>query len=79
MIFDNPYSLIEYCRPGILKCIPDDAADYLRHCIDFESIMFVLLPSCVKTIDSINGDLLGSESVDDFVVQSIMYALEEVA
>ena len=79
MIFDDLYSLIERCRPGILKCISEDAARFLKHCTDFEAIRFVLLPTCVKTFDSINGDLIDSAPVDSFVVQSIMYALEEVA
>ena len=78
MIFDNPYALIDFYKPGLLAGLPADAKDVLRCCMDWTGLVLVLLTGCVKTLDGISGEVLASETIGDFLDQSIEYALNEM-
>ena len=77
MIYDNPYDLIDKVNPSALSVLTDDARDILRYCMDFSGLVLVLLTDTVKTMDSINGDVLASDTIGDFISYSINYAMEE--
>ena len=46
--------------------------------MDWTGMVLVLLTGCVKTLDGISGEVLESETIGDFLDQSIEYALNEM-
>ena len=66
--YNNPYDL--FSEEGYE--MTEDQADYFRHIVDFEPVVFYLVNGLVVvTCDSINGDVLGQEKLSDYYRHSI--------
>ena len=75
--YRSPYDLIAEECPDVLIVLTEDEKDCLRGVLDYESIVLQVHGATVDTVDSINGDLLASESFVQFVRETIHFAIED--
>ena len=78
-IYTDIGDLIEEERPEYVDILDGDIMDYLHGVNDFEPLSFMVVnDSLVVTYDNISGDVIGQDSIVDFINQSIDYAREEL-
>lgn len=59
------------------EAIPEDVREALHHVDDFEPYSYVLVNTdTVYVVDSINGDVLNTESLKEFMQHTIEYITE---
>lgn len=67
------------CPAEYVNSIDNEIMDYLSHVNDFEPLSFMVVnDSLVVTYDNISGDVIGQDSVTDFINQSVDYARNEI-
>lgn len=78
-IYRDIDELIENECPEYVNSIDSEIMDYLSHVNDFEPLSFMVVnDSLVVTYDNISGDVIGQDSITDFINQSVDYAREEM-
>ena len=78
-IYSDVSELIETECPEYVNSIDSEIMDYLSHVNDFEPLAFMVVnDSLVVTYDNISGDVIGQDSITDFINQSVDYAREEL-
>ena len=79
MFSNDIIGIIESYRPEVLDSISSDTYDALDHQCDFEDFnFFVVNGEQVITADGLNGDVIGSLPLDDFIKEAIEYAMEDI-
>ena len=73
----SPYDAILEVRPDVLDILTEDEKDVLRFCMDFDSLVLAIHDGIVDTVDVISEEVLQSETISDFLHNSIKYAMEE--
>ena len=73
--YDNPMALLLDYRPDAIKELTQDEQESLRCVCDFESMFFAVTDeNIVLTVDGINYDILGCDTLDEFTTYSIEWA-----
>jgi len=78
-IYTDIAELIETECPEYVNSIDNETMDYLSHVNDYEPLSFMVVnDSLVVTYDNISGDVIGQDSIVDFIGQSVDYARNEI-
>lgn len=78
-IYTDVSELIETECPEYVNSIDSEIMDYLSHVNDYEPLSFMVInDNLVVTYDNISGDVIGQDSIVDFINQSVDYAREEI-
>ena len=76
--FEELTDIIEEYQPELVDTLDTQVWETLYHMNDFESLEFIVIDdSTVLTIDSVNGDVYGSDPLNEFIQQAIEAANEE--
>ena len=78
-VYDDIGELVESECPDYVSNTEPEVMYYL-HCMnDFEPLSFMVLNGdLVLTYDNISGDVVGQDSIQDFINQCVDYAREEL-
>ena len=78
-IYTDVGELIEEECPEYVNNVEPDIMEFLHGVNDFEPLSFMVINgSTVVTYDNISGDVIGQDSIVDFINQSVDYAREGV-
>lgn len=75
----DPLSLLKEYRPDVLRFLTEEEQDILHYCCDFESIVFYVDEETehVYSVDCITDDVLGDDTMAEFLSYSIRWAREQ--
>ena len=78
--YADPLALLTDYRAKAVRDLTEEERDVLRCCCDFESIVFYVdeKTKTVLTVDDITDDIIGTDSMDDFLSYSVRWAREEL-
>lgn len=77
-IYTDIGDLIESECPEYVNNVEPEVMDFLHGINDFEPLAFMVVnDSLVVTYDNISGDVIGQDSIKDFIDQSVDYARSE--
>lgn len=78
--FDNPLELLECYVPDALNDLTEDEREELRCACDYESIeLYVVNDNTVLTVDTVSDDVIGNDTMAEFLSYSIRWAREQAS
>ena len=75
--YTSPYDLLLEECPDVLTALTEDEKDCLRYVLDFECIVLQCHDGVVDYVDSINGDLLQTDTFVQFVRENVHFAIDD--
>ena len=72
------YTMLRDLEPMFCESLTDDEREFLDHVDDFEPYEFSVLHGVVTMKDSISGDILLVQPMEDFLRDTLAFLQEEV-
>lgn len=75
--YDNVLKCISAECPSVLSVLSDMDRDILDGALDYESIVLRVSDNRVSTVDSINETVYGTETMQEFISNTLQWLSEE--